>query len=169
MPSPNLMAAALARRTKNATIMVLGNAIPVRGNPRRVAEEIAMLDHLTDGRLVSGFVRGIGWEHWVSGVAPSESRSRFNEAHDLIKKAWTTTGPFEWVGEHYEYRYVNTWPRPLQQPHPPIAVPGAGRSDEHPSELQPLMRISHVVFCLKNKSTSLVTLVTPLCLTTQLL
>lgn len=126
MPSPNIMAAALARRTKNATIMVLGNAIPVRGNPLRVAEEIAMLDHLTDGRLVSGFVRGIGWEHWVSGVAPSESRSRFNEAHDLIKKAWTTTGPFEWIGEHYEYRYVNTWPRPLQQPHPPIAVPGAG-------------------------------------------
>lgn len=126
MPSPNIMAAALARRTKHATIMVLGNALPVRGNPLRVAEEIAMLDHLTDGRLLSGFVRGIGWEHWVSGVSPAESRSRFNEAHDLIKKAWTEPGPFEWIGEHYEYRYVNTWPRPLQKPHPPIAVPGAG-------------------------------------------
>lgn len=126
MPSPNIMAAALARRTERSTIMVLGNALPVRGNPLRVAEEIAMLDHLTDGRLVSGFVRGIGWEHWVSGVSPSESRSRFNEAHDLIKKAWTSPGPFEWIGKHYEYRYVNPWPRPLQQPHPPIAVPGAG-------------------------------------------
>ena len=61
MPSPNIMAAALARRTSRTKIMVLGNAIPIHGNPLRVAEEIAMLDHLTDGRLVSGFVRGIGW------------------------------------------------------------------------------------------------------------
>ncbi|MBP2365177.1 LLM class flavin-dependent oxidoreductase [Pseudonocardia parietis] len=126
MPSPNVMAAALARRTSRSTIMVLGNAIPIRGNPLRVAEEIAMLDHLTRGRLVSGFVRGIGWEHYAHGVSPADSRSRFNEAHDLIKKAWTTDGPFQWIGEHYEYRYVNVWPRPLQSPHPPIAVPGAG-------------------------------------------
>ena len=126
MPSPNIMAAALARRTEQATIMVLGNAIPIRGNPLRVAEEIAMLDHLTRGRLVSGFVRGIGWEHFAHGVSPAESRSRFNEAHDLIKKAWTSTEPFAWYGEHYEFRYVNLWPRPVQVPHPPIAVPGAG-------------------------------------------
>jgi alkanesulfonate monooxygenase SsuD/methylene tetrahydromethanopterin reductase-like flavin-dependent oxidoreductase (luciferase family) len=126
MPSPNVMAAALARRTSRSKIMVLGNAIPLRGNPLRVAEEIAMLDHLTRGRLVSGFVRGIGWEHYAHSVSPADSRSRFNEAHDLIKKAWTTEGPFQWIGEHYEYRYVNVWPRPLQSPHPPIAVPGAG-------------------------------------------
>jgi alkanesulfonate monooxygenase SsuD/methylene tetrahydromethanopterin reductase-like flavin-dependent oxidoreductase (luciferase family) len=126
MPSPNIMAAALARRTSRSRILVLGNALPIRGNPLRVAEEIAMLDHLTNGRLVSGFVRGIGWEHFAHSVSPAESRSRFNEAHDLIKKAWTTKGPFEWIGEHYEYRYVNVWPRPLQSPHPPIAVPGAG-------------------------------------------
>lgn len=126
MPSPNIMAAALARRTSRATIMVLGNAIPLRGNPLRVAEEIAMLDHLTKGRLLSGFVRGIGWEHFGHSINPADSRSRFNEAHDLIKKAWTEPGPFSWYGEHYEYRYVNIWPRPLQQPHPPIAVPGAG-------------------------------------------
>jgi alkanesulfonate monooxygenase SsuD/methylene tetrahydromethanopterin reductase-like flavin-dependent oxidoreductase (luciferase family) len=126
MPSPNIMAAALARRTSRSQILVLGNAIPLRGNPLRVAEEIAMLDHLTRGRLVSGFVRGIGWEHFAHSVSPAESRSRFNEAHDLIKKAWTTEGPFEWIGQHYEYRYVNIWPRPLQSPHPPIAVPGAG-------------------------------------------
>ena len=85
-----------------------------------------MLDHLTNGRLVSGFVRGIGWEHFAHSVSPADSRSRFNEAHDLIKKAWTTEGPFSWYGQHYEYRYVNPWPRPLQSPHPPIAVPGAG-------------------------------------------
>ena len=74
MPSPNIMAAALARRTSRAKIMVLGNAIPIRGNPLRVAEEIAMLDHLTDGRLVSGFVRGIGWEYFAHAISPTRSR-----------------------------------------------------------------------------------------------
>jgi alkanesulfonate monooxygenase SsuD/methylene tetrahydromethanopterin reductase-like flavin-dependent oxidoreductase (luciferase family) len=126
MPSPNLMAAALARRTEKAQIMVLGNAIGIRGNPLRVAEEIAMLDHLTGGRVVSGFVRGIGWEYFAHSVNPTRSRSRFNEAHDLIIKAWTSEEMFQWIGDNYEYRYVNLWPRPLQQPHPPIYIPGAG-------------------------------------------
>jgi len=129
MPSPNLMAAALARRTERAQIMVLGNAIGIRGNPLRVAEEIAMLDHLTDGRIVSGFVRGIGWEYFAHSVNPTRSRARFNEAHDLIIKAWTSDEMFQWTSPNYEYRYVNLWPRPLQQPHPPIYIPGAGSSE----------------------------------------
>ena len=129
MPSPNIMAAALARRTDRAQIMVLGNAIGIRGNPLRVAEEIAMLDHLADGRLVSGFVRGIGWEYFAHSVNPTRSRDRFNEAHDLIIKAWTSDEPFHWVSPNYEYRYVNIWPRPLQRPHPPIFIPGAGSTE----------------------------------------
>jgi alkanesulfonate monooxygenase SsuD/methylene tetrahydromethanopterin reductase-like flavin-dependent oxidoreductase (luciferase family) len=126
MPSPNIMAAALARRTSRAKIMVLGNAIPIRGNPLRVAEEIAMLDHLTDGRLVSGFVRGIGWEYFAHSINPTRSNERFDEAHDLIIKAWTSDEPFQYVTRNYEYRYVNIWPRPLQQPHPPIVMAGGG-------------------------------------------
>src|SRR6185312_11201114 len=118
MPSPNLMVAALARRTTQAKIMVLGNQIALRKYPIRIAEEIAMLDHLTDGRLVSGFVRGIGWEYFNQNISPSQSRARFNEAHDLIIKAWTAEEVFEWVSEHFEFRYVNIWPRPLQEPHP---------------------------------------------------
>jgi alkanesulfonate monooxygenase SsuD/methylene tetrahydromethanopterin reductase-like flavin-dependent oxidoreductase (luciferase family) len=129
MPSPNIMAAALARRTSTAQIMVLGNAIGIRGNPLRVAEEIAMLDHLTDGRIVSGFVRGIGWEYFAHSVNPTRSRARFNEAHDLIIKAWTSDEMFQWISPNYEYRYVNLWPRPLQQPHPPVYIPGAGSSE----------------------------------------
>ncbi|MGC9540773.1 LLM class flavin-dependent oxidoreductase [Streptomyces sp. UG1] len=129
MPSPNLMAAALARRTERAQIMVLGNAIGVRGNPLRVAEEIAMLDHLSNGRVVSGFVRGIGWEYFAQSVNPTRSRDRFNEAHDLIIKAWTSDEPFQWVSPNYEYRYVNLWPRPVQEPHPPIYIPGAGSTE----------------------------------------
>jgi alkanesulfonate monooxygenase SsuD/methylene tetrahydromethanopterin reductase-like flavin-dependent oxidoreductase (luciferase family) len=129
MPSPNIMAATLARRTEKARIMVLGNAIGIRGNPLRVAEEIAMLDLLSNGRVDSGFVRGIGWEYFAHSLSPTLSRARFNEAHDLIIKAWTSDEMFEWVSPNYEYRYVNLWPRPLQQPHPPIYIPGAGSTE----------------------------------------
>jgi alkanesulfonate monooxygenase SsuD/methylene tetrahydromethanopterin reductase-like flavin-dependent oxidoreductase (luciferase family) len=129
MPSPNIMAAALTRRTQQARIMVLGNAIGIRGNPLRVAEEIAMLDLLSNGRVDSGFVRGIGWEYFAHSINPTKSRSRFNEAHDLIIKAWTSDETFEWYGENYEYRYVNLWPRPVQQPHPPVYIPGAGSTE----------------------------------------
>jgi alkanesulfonate monooxygenase SsuD/methylene tetrahydromethanopterin reductase-like flavin-dependent oxidoreductase (luciferase family) len=129
MPSPNIMAAALARRTSRAKLMVLGNAIGLRDDPLRVAEEIAMLDHLSRGRVVSGFVRGIGWEYFSHSVNPTRSRARFEEAHDLIIKAWTSREPFQWISPNYEFRYVNIWPRPLQQPHPPVYVPGAGSTE----------------------------------------
>ena len=129
MPSPNIMAAALTRRTSQARIMVLGNAIGIRGNPLRVAEEIAMLDLLSGGRVDSGFVRGIGWEYFAHSVNPTRSRARFDEAHDLIIRAWTSEELFSWYGEHYEYRYVNIWPRPIQTPHPPVYIPGAGSTE----------------------------------------
>ena len=127
MPSPNLMAAALTRRTSNARIMVLGNAIGIRGNPLRVAEEIAMLDLLSGGRVDSGFVRGIGWEYFAHSINPVKSRARFDEAHDLIVKAWTSPEMFSWYGANYEYRYVNIWPRPVQRPHRRSTYPGLGR------------------------------------------
>jgi alkanesulfonate monooxygenase SsuD/methylene tetrahydromethanopterin reductase-like flavin-dependent oxidoreductase (luciferase family) len=109
--------------------MVLGNAIGIREDPLRVAEEIAMLDHLSRGRVVSGFVRGIGWEYFAHSINPTRSRARFEEAHDLIIKAWTSREPFQWISPNYEFRYVNVWPRPLQQPHPPIYIPGAGSTE----------------------------------------
>jgi alkanesulfonate monooxygenase SsuD/methylene tetrahydromethanopterin reductase-like flavin-dependent oxidoreductase (luciferase family) len=129
MPSPNIMAAALTRRTSRARIMVLGNAIGIRGNPLRVAEEIAMIDLMSGGRVDSGFVRGIGWEYFGHSINPTKSRSRFNEAHDLIIKAWTSDELFAWYGDNYEYRYVNIWPKPLQKPHPPVYIPGAGSTE----------------------------------------
>jgi alkanesulfonate monooxygenase SsuD/methylene tetrahydromethanopterin reductase-like flavin-dependent oxidoreductase (luciferase family) len=129
MPAPNIMAAALSRRTSRAQIMILGNAIGIREHPLRVAEEIAMLDHLSNGRIVSGFVRGIGFEYFSHGINPTHSRDRFNEAHDLIVKAWTSDEVFEWISPHYHFRYVNIWPRPLQEPHPPIYIPGSGSTE----------------------------------------
>jgi alkanesulfonate monooxygenase SsuD/methylene tetrahydromethanopterin reductase-like flavin-dependent oxidoreductase (luciferase family) len=126
MPSPNLIAAALTQRTKNAKIVVIGNALPLYNPPLRVAEEFAMLDVMSRGRLVAGMVIGGGPEYFSYSVNPTYARERYREALDLIVKAWTTPGPFLWKSKHYFFRYVNPWPRPLQQPHPPIWIPGAG-------------------------------------------
>jgi alkanesulfonate monooxygenase SsuD/methylene tetrahydromethanopterin reductase-like flavin-dependent oxidoreductase (luciferase family) len=126
MPAPNLIASALIQRTKNVKIAVLGRALPIVSNPINIAEEFAMLDVLSKGRLITGFVRGIGAEYHSTGVNPAFSHERFHEAHDLIIKAWTTPGPFEFEGDHYRLRYVNLWPRPYQSPHPPVWIPSMG-------------------------------------------
>src|SRR5579885_952412 len=94
--------------------------------PLRVAEEYAMLDVLSGGRLIAGMVIGGGPEYYSYQMNPTHARERFREALDLIVKAWTTPGPFTWHSKHYYLRHVNPWPRPLQQPHPPIWIPGAG-------------------------------------------
>ncbi|HZR41242.1 MAG TPA: LLM class flavin-dependent oxidoreductase [Ktedonobacteraceae bacterium] len=124
MPSPNIIAAMLVQRIKRGKIAIVGNALPLHDDPIRVAEEVAMLDVISGGRIISGFVRGTGMEYFSYNVNPAHSRERMNEAHDLIIQAWTRPGPFSFEGEHYNYRYVNVWPRPLQQPHPPIWLPG---------------------------------------------
>ena len=129
MPAPNLMAAALVRRTEKLQLAIVGNGLPLRDHPLRVAEEVAMLDVISGGRIISGFVRGIGDEYFSMSIDPSTSRGRFSEAHDLIIKAWTTEGPFRWIGRHYRLNYVNVWPRPLQQPHPPIWIPAFGSTE----------------------------------------
>ncbi|MDP2355092.1 MAG: LLM class flavin-dependent oxidoreductase [Beijerinckiaceae bacterium] len=129
MPAPNLIASALIQRTKKAKIAVLGRALPLVNNPITIAEEFAMLDTLSRGRLIAGFVRGIGTEYHATGINPAFSHERYLEAHDLIVQAWTRTGPFEFEGNHYNFRYVNLWPRPYQEPHPPIWVPSQGSSE----------------------------------------
>jgi alkanesulfonate monooxygenase SsuD/methylene tetrahydromethanopterin reductase-like flavin-dependent oxidoreductase (luciferase family) len=128
MPAPDVVAGMLMPQTKGK-IAVLGNAISLRDHPLRVAEEIAMLDVASGGRIISGFVRGIGAEYQTFQLDPTQSRDRFHEAHDLIVAAWTRPGPFEWYGRHFKLRYVNPWPRPLQQPHPPIWSPSQGSAE----------------------------------------
>jgi alkanesulfonate monooxygenase SsuD/methylene tetrahydromethanopterin reductase-like flavin-dependent oxidoreductase (luciferase family) len=85
-----------------------------------------MLDQLTSGRFIGGFVRGIGGEYHSWGANPTESHERFLEAHDLILRAWTEPGPFHFEGKYYDFEYVNLWPRPYQKPHPPIWIPSSG-------------------------------------------
>ena len=126
MPTPGVMAGALARRIKNGHLAVLGRALPLLNNPLTVAEEFAMLDNITRGNFIAGFVRGIGAEYHSFGTNPAESQERFAEAHDLIIRAWTEPGPFAYEGKYYKFKYVNPWPRPYQQPHPPIFIPSSG-------------------------------------------
>ena len=127
MPSPNIIAAALAHATKRGKIVVLGNLLPLHMNPLRVAEEYAMIDNMSDGRLVAGFAPGSGPETFNYDAPSAPSRDQFWEAVDLIREAWTRPGPFAYEGKHFPLRYVNPWPQPTQRPHPPIWIP-AGRS-----------------------------------------
>ena len=126
MPAPNVLAAALTQRTQNAKIAILGRALPLVPNPLSVAEEWAMLDNMSRGRLIVGMVRGIGVEYHSSNINPMESAARYIEAHDLIKKAWTESGPISFYGKHYECRHASLFPHPYQDPHPPIWIPSGG-------------------------------------------
>ena len=126
MPSPVVTASALARRTKQCRIAILGNAFCLRDNPLTLAEEHAMIDVITGGRLISGFVRGVGTEYFSFGTNPVHSLERHKEAAELVVRAWTETGPFSFEGKHFHIEYVNLWPRPFQQPHPPIWCPSQG-------------------------------------------
>ena len=129
MPSPVVIASILARETKHCRIAILGSAIPLRDHPLTLAEEHAMIDTISGGRLITGLVRGIGAEYHVFGANPARSHERFHEAHDLIIRAWTEPGPFSFEGKHYHFQYVNTWPTPFQKPHPPIWVPSQGSAE----------------------------------------
>lgn len=120
----NTEAAILARITDKVKIVLNGNVLPIWDDPLWLAEELATIDMISRGRLVTGWVRGTGRESVAHNAQPPFNWERFQEAHDFIVKAWTTDGPFRWEGEHYDYRYVNPWMRPYQKPHPQIMIPG---------------------------------------------
>jgi alkanesulfonate monooxygenase SsuD/methylene tetrahydromethanopterin reductase-like flavin-dependent oxidoreductase (luciferase family) len=127
MPSPNLIASSLARRTTDTAICVMGNSLALYNPPTRVAEEFAMIDCISGGRLIAGFPVGSPMDTcYAYGQNPSLLRDRYHEAHDLVVKAWTETETFAFNGRFNQQRYVNIWPRPIQRPHPPIWVPGGG-------------------------------------------
>jgi alkanesulfonate monooxygenase SsuD/methylene tetrahydromethanopterin reductase-like flavin-dependent oxidoreductase (luciferase family) len=127
MPSPNLIAASLARRTDDVALVVLGASIALYNPPIRVAEEFAMLDCISGGRLVAGFPVGTSMDtNYCYGTIPGLTREKYHEAHELIKRAWASREPFAFNGRYTKLRYVNPWPRPIQQPHPPIHIPGGG-------------------------------------------
>ena len=127
MNSPNIMAAAAAQRTSRLKLLIYGNLLPIH-DPLRLAEELAMVDCLSNGRLISGFARGIPREHNVYNVAMRESRPRFEEAWEIIKRAWTEE-VFSYEGDFWTYKDVAIWPRPYQQPRPPVWTPVTGSKE----------------------------------------
>ena len=127
MPSPNLMAATLARRTRRAKIVIMGNSVALYNPATRVAEEMAMIDVISGGRVIAGFPVGTAMDTaFCYGANPATLRERYRENVNLILRAWTERGPFAFNGDYTQLRYVNTWPRPIQQPRPPVWVPGGG-------------------------------------------
>jgi alkanesulfonate monooxygenase SsuD/methylene tetrahydromethanopterin reductase-like flavin-dependent oxidoreductase (luciferase family) len=129
MPGPNLMGAILARATNglDVAIVQMGSTLPTTIPPIRVAEEYGMLDCISGGRLVAGMPLGTSMDaNLCYGISPIEQRERYREAHDLILKAWQAKEIFAWNGKYFQLPMVNLWPRPMQQPHPPIWVPGLG-------------------------------------------
>ena len=125
----NVEASILARITQRAKIVILGNILPIWDDPLWLVEQLSVIDMISKGRLVSGWVRGTGREMVSHNAPPAYNWERFQEAHDFIVKAWTESGPFRWEGKHYQYRYVNPWARPYQKPHPPIMLPGVVSRD----------------------------------------
>jgi alkanesulfonate monooxygenase SsuD/methylene tetrahydromethanopterin reductase-like flavin-dependent oxidoreductase (luciferase family) len=120
----NTEAAVLARATRKAKIILIGNPLPVIKHPLRIAEELAEIDLISRGRLVAGWVRGAGSEQFFNNANPAYNREMFNEAHDFIIQAWTRPGPWRYEGKHFHYRHVNPWALPYQEPYPQQWIPG---------------------------------------------
>ena len=125
-PSVSVIAAAITQRARRAKVCIMGALLPLN-NPVRIAEEYALIDTLSGGRLVAGLLRGAPYEYLVYSVPPAESRSRFEEAFELVMRAWTDTEPFGWDGQNYQFRTVSIWPRPIQQPMPPVFISGSSK------------------------------------------
>ncbi|MFZ2207843.1 MAG: LLM class flavin-dependent oxidoreductase [Porticoccaceae bacterium] len=117
-------AAILARITSKVKIVLIGTPLPVIKHPLRAAEELATIDVISRGRLVSGWVRGAGSEQFFNNANPAYNREMFNEAHEFIMQAWTREGPWRYEGKHFHYRHVNPWVKPYQKPVPQQWIPG---------------------------------------------
>ncbi len=144
LSAPVTVATAVAARTERMRIGFGVVLLPL-GNPIRIAEEIAPLDHISQGRLEFGIGRGTFPEHHDAFNSPyPESRGRFEEYLEIILKAWTTD-QFSFEGEHYQCHDLNVRPKPFQKPHPPIRV-GLTSAETFPSWAEwatPYLSIRH--------------------------
>jgi len=118
-----IYAGAMTEVVKKAKIAVLGPLLPL-SNPVRVAEELAMLDAMSDGRVMVLFLRGTANEILTYRSNPAEAQAVTQEGIDLILHAWTEPQPFGWEGRYFNYRTVSVWPRTVQEPHPPVFSSG---------------------------------------------
>ena len=119
-PSPLVLLAAASQVTERIKLVTMGIPLALYPHPVRVAEELALVDNLSRGRLVAGFISGGAPNLYAYNLSAHDERSRSQEAFELMVRAWTDENPFEWHGEHFDYECVSILPRPVQQPHPPL-------------------------------------------------
>ena len=115
-PSQDAMFGALSRITKNIRIGY-GVCILPYHHPVRVAERVALLDQLTDGRIEVGTGRSNAYEQTGLGIDPRDTRSLWNESISMLPKIWTSD-EYEYEGEHWSVPKRRVLPKPFQQPHP---------------------------------------------------
>lgn len=130
VPNPDLIASSLAYMTESegldVAIYPMGRSLGKAREPLRAAEEYAMIDVMSGGRLVAGLTVGLSYDANINnGVPPIEVRPRFDENLELVLRAWRDQDPFAWNGRYSQYPMVNMWPRPLQQ-NLPVWVTGIG-------------------------------------------
>lgn len=118
LASPNLIIAALARRTERLRFGNLVNVLPLY-DPMRLAEECAMLDILTNGRLNIGLGRGVPKDDMKHRLDRETAQARFDEGIEILMRAWSGE-TFSYAGKAWGYEEISCRPQPLQKPHPPI-------------------------------------------------
>jgi alkanesulfonate monooxygenase SsuD/methylene tetrahydromethanopterin reductase-like flavin-dependent oxidoreductase (luciferase family) len=123
-----VIAGALIASTRQARICLFGTPITLT-YPHRLAEEYAMLDVMSGGRLECAFPLGTGMEYWVNPLNPTNARERFRESMEVLMQAWTQPGPTRFDGDFYHYKYLNPFPLPYQKPHPKIYIVGSGTEE----------------------------------------
>jgi alkanesulfonate monooxygenase SsuD/methylene tetrahydromethanopterin reductase-like flavin-dependent oxidoreductase (luciferase family) len=129
--SPPVIAMAAAARAKRIRLGTGVSLIPLN-HPIRLAEEYAMLDVLSGGRLEYGIGRGfLKYSHEIFGINEDENHDRYHEGTEIILKAWTADGPFSYQGKFWSVDNYTFFPKPLQQPHPPIYGSGALTPDSY--------------------------------------
>jgi alkanesulfonate monooxygenase SsuD/methylene tetrahydromethanopterin reductase-like flavin-dependent oxidoreductase (luciferase family) len=125
--APIAMACFIAARTRRLRVGTAVQVLPL-GNPLRIAEEVATVDHLSEGRFDFGVGRsGSPRAYDVLGIPYAESQPRFEEALHIIREAWKGE-PFSHEGTFHRFQNVTVSPRPYQVPHPPIRM--AANSEE---------------------------------------
>jgi len=121
------VASSIATRTRRLRVGTAVQVLPLN-HPLRIAEEVATVDHISEGRFEFGIGRsGVVRSYDTYGVPYGESQARFREALAIIRQAWTGE-PFSYAGEFYQVQNATVAPRPYQVPHPPIRM--ATTSDE---------------------------------------
>src|SRR2546427_9128504 len=115
------VASSIATRTRRLRVGTAVTVLPLN-HPPRIAEEVATLDHISEGRLEFGIGRsGVARSYDIYGMAYGEGQARFREALEIIRQAWKGE-PFNYEGEFYRFQGATVAPRPYQVPHPPIRM-----------------------------------------------